>query len=136
MDHLAKQIHIFVRVLFQGAVAYFNGVLHAITKTKVSGQDKLYRAEVQKGRREVLFSQIFYPAGFLNPPSEGRAVISRYLEFFNGCAVLVYNRKGNGIVYFAVILIKKQNPDFVGALLQAAFDSLSSFILFVRISLA
>ncbi len=41
-----------------------------------------------------------------------------------------------GLFISRLISSKKQNPDFVGVSLQAAFDSLSSFILFVRISLA
>jgi hypothetical protein len=51
-----------MRIFFQGFVAYFDGVLNAVAKSEMTGEVKLYGTEVQEGRREILFAQIFYSA--------------------------------------------------------------------------
>lgn len=64
MNHLAKEEYTLVRIFFEGTVADLNRVLDTVTKTKMAGEIKLNRAEVEQRGREVLFAQVFRTARF------------------------------------------------------------------------
>jgi hypothetical protein len=67
MNHLTKQKNPFVRIVLKGFIADLDCILNPVTKTEMSGQIKLHGAEVEKGRRKVLLSQIFRTANFFYP---------------------------------------------------------------------
>ncbi len=62
MNHLAKQQHALAGIFFQGSVADFNGIFYAVAETKVTGDEKSDRSEIEYGRRKVLLAQILYPS--------------------------------------------------------------------------
>jgi hypothetical protein len=68
VNHLAEQVDPLVLVFLECLVALFNGIFHAVAKAKMTGQNKLYRPEIQEGGRKVLFPEVlcltefFYPA--------------------------------------------------------------------------
>jgi hypothetical protein len=71
MDHLTEQKNTLARIFFNGFVTDFNGIFYAITKTKMSGDVKFYRAKVQNGGREILLSQIANSADLFNFSGNG-----------------------------------------------------------------
>jgi hypothetical protein len=84
VNHLTQQINFFIRILLKGAIADFNGILNAVTKTKMTGDVKLYRTKVQDGRAKILFTQILLSAQFLNLPDKGRFIMVGYVELPDG----------------------------------------------------
>jgi hypothetical protein len=64
VDHLAEQKYPFAGVLLQCAVADLNGVFYTIAESKMTGDIKAYRAEVNKNRGEILLSRIKGSARF------------------------------------------------------------------------
>ena len=83
MDHLAEEEDALIRIFIQCTVADFNRILHSITKAKVSGEVKAYRAEVQHGRCKVLLPQIFGSAQLLDATDQGRPVMGGYVEILD-----------------------------------------------------
>src|SRR5260221_2616507 len=88
VDHLAKEVNILPLILFQCLIADLNGILHAIAKAEMPGQNKLDGAKVEYRRRKILFSQVYYSSRFLDLAGEGRTVVDWYIKFFDGAAFL------------------------------------------------
>ena len=58
MDHLAEQVDVAIRVLFQGSVRDIDGIFHPVAKSEVSGNEKGNRTEIQGCWREILLHGI------------------------------------------------------------------------------
>jgi hypothetical protein len=46
VDHLAEEVHVARRIFFERFIADFDSILDTITKTEVTGQVEVHRAEV------------------------------------------------------------------------------------------
>jgi hypothetical protein len=49
---------------------------------------KLHRAKVKYSWREILFAQVFHTTGFFDLTGNGRPVVGRNIELFNGRRIL------------------------------------------------
>ena len=84
MNHLAEEEHPLAGIFFQCPIAYFNGVFNAITKTKVTGKDKLYRTEVENRGRKILFAQVFGTAEIFDATCQRGAIKGGNVKFLDG----------------------------------------------------
>jgi hypothetical protein len=83
MDHLAEEEHAFIRIFLQGAIAYFDGILHPIAETEMTGYKKADGAQVNQYRIAVLFSGVGFPSQGFYSSSEGRTVVLGDIKIFD-----------------------------------------------------
>jgi hypothetical protein len=72
VNHLAEQVDVFVRILFNRAVGNVDRVFHAVTEAEVAGNQKSNGAEIERGRFKVFFAGIGNFVGFLSPSPDHR----------------------------------------------------------------
>lgn len=95
----------------------------------MTSQKKLHRAKVKKCWGKILLAMIFSSSLFFYSSRNGRTVIGRDFKFFDKTCIKVSKLT-------AMLLNKKPWRFRQGFHFYAAFDSLSSFILLIRISFA
>jgi hypothetical protein len=83
VDHLAEEEDGAAGVFFDGAKGDFDGVLDSIAEPEMPGEVNLQVAEVQQGRREILFHFILLLSPAFDGRDEGAAIDDRDIEIFH-----------------------------------------------------
>jgi hypothetical protein len=80
MDHFTEQEDSFSWIFLDRSKGDLNRIFHPITKTEMSCEIDLQTAEIQKGRREVLFHPVSFLPLFLNRGDQRTPVNNRDVE--------------------------------------------------------
>jgi hypothetical protein len=83
MDHFAQEEDAAAGVLVDGAEGYLNGVLHAVTKSEVAGEEDVEVTEVEEGRSEIFFHFIRVLPPVLDSRDQGAAIDDGDVKIFH-----------------------------------------------------